>query len=214
MGASTGGFNDLFPGVRGRARRLRGRPGTGTIGRFAPSLPGSVSRARQHRAASHGSIHALKLSQLLDEAAVLLDLDGRDKWQAIEALTDRLVAARCVRAEHRAPVLAAVLAREKSMSTGMENGIAIPHTSVAEVAKPAVALGVSRAGIDFQAIDGRPTHLVILLVNPAQQTKDHIRTLAEIARLLSSAELRSALVRAGDAGEILQTIRAAEAVTT
>jgi len=96
----------------------------------------------------------------------------------------------------------------------MENGIAIPHSSVPLVERPAVALGVSREGLDFQAIDGRPTHLVILLVNPANQTKAHIRTLAEIARLLSSSELRSALVRSESAADILSTIRAAEAVAT
>ena len=100
------------------------------------------------------------------------------------------------------------------MSTGMENGIAIPHTSVAQVSHTAVALGIAREGVDFQAIDGRPTHLVILLVNPANQTRAHIRTLAEIARLLSSGELRSALVRSDSAADALATIRAAEAVAT
>lgn len=156
----------------------------------------------------------VKLSEVLAEPAVLLDLDGRDKWQAISELTDRLAATRQVPEAHRDAVHAALVAREKSMSTGMENGIAIPHTSVPLVEHPAVALGISRAGIDFQAIDGRPTHLVILLVNPANQTKAHIRTLAEIARLLSSSELRTALVRADTAAHVLSTIRAAEAVAT
>jgi len=111
-------------------------------------------------------------------------------------------------------VHSALVTRERSMSTGMENGIAIPHTSVAQVSHTAVALGIARSGVDFQAIDGRPTHLVILLVNPANQTRAHIRTLAEIARLLSSGELRSALVRSDSAADALATIRAAEAVAT
>jgi nitrogen PTS system EIIA component len=149
----------------------------------------------------------VKLSEVLAEPAVLLDLDGRDKWQAIGELSDCLVATGQVPPEHRDAVHGALVAREKSMSTGMENGIAIPHTSVPQ-------LGISRTGIDFQAIDGRPTHLVILLVNPANQTKAHIRTLAEIARLLSSGELRSALVRSETAAHVLSTIRAAEAVAT
>ncbi len=156
----------------------------------------------------------MKLSEVLAEPAVQLDLDGRDKWQAISDLTDCLVATGQVPAAHRDAVHASLVSREKSMSTGMENGIAIPHSSVPLVERPAVALGVSREGIDFQAIDGRPTHLVILLVNPANQTKAHIRTLAEIARLLSSSELRSALVRSDTAADVLSTIRAAEAVAT
>jgi PTS system nitrogen regulatory IIA component len=156
----------------------------------------------------------VKLSEVLAEPAVLLDLDGRDKWQAISELTDCLVSSGQVAPEQRDAVHSALVTRERSMSTGMENGIAIPHTSVAQVSHTAVALGIAREGVDFQAIDGRPTHLVILLVNPANQTRAHIRTLAEIARLLSSGELRSALVRSDSAADALATIRAAEAVAT
>ena len=153
----------------------------------------------------------MKLSEVLVESAILLDLEGHTKWEAIEILTDRLVATDQVANEHREVVLAALMAREKSMSTGMEQGIAIPHTSVDQVQSAAVALGIARNGIDFESIDGRPTQLVILLVNPANQTKAHIRTLAEIARLLSSADLRSALVQADSPGGVLRTIRVAEA---
>jgi len=156
----------------------------------------------------------VKLSEVLAEPAVLLDLDGRDKWQAISELTDCLVSSGQVPGEQRDAVHTALVTRERSMSTGMENGIAIPHTSVSQVQHTAVALGIARGGVDFQAIDGRPTHLVILLVNPANQTRAHIRTLAEIARLLSSGELRSALVRSDSAADVLATIRAAEAVAT
>jgi mannitol/fructose-specific phosphotransferase system IIA component (Ntr-type) len=137
-----------------------------------------------------------------------------DKWQLIEALTDSLVASEQIEAEHRDSVLAALVNRERSMSTGMENGIAIPHTSVDEVEKTAVALGIFQEGIDFEAIDGRPTHLIILLVNPSNRTKAHIRTLAEIARLLSNAELRAALHEAPNALVALEKIREAEAAVT
>ena len=96
----------------------------------------------------------------------------------------------------------------------MENGIAIPHTSVDQVDRTAVALGIFREGMDFEAIDGRPTHLVILLVNPSNRTKAHIRTLAEIARLLSSSELRAALHEAPTPLVALEKIREAEAAVT
>ena len=154
----------------------------------------------------------MKLSEVLVEGAVVLDMDGRDKWQAIAELTDRLVTTGQIPATERERVHAALVEREKSMSTGMEQGIAIPHASVDSIENAAVALGISGNGIDFQAIDGRSTHLVILLVNPANRTKAHIRTLAEIARLLSSSELRSELVRSASPLQALATIRAAEAV--
>src|SRR5262249_62283618 len=82
----------------------------------------------------------VKLSEVLAEPAVLLDLDGRDKWQAIGELSDCLVATGQVPPEHRDAVPRALVAREKSMSTGMENGIAIPHTSVPQLEHAAVAL--------------------------------------------------------------------------
>ncbi len=139
-----------------------------------------------------------------------MPIQEMDKWAAIEVLTDRLVETDQVTKAHRDDVHAALVARERSMSTGMENGIAIPHTSVELVTETAIALGVAPAGIEFESIDGRPAHLIVLLVNPAHRTKAHIRTLAEIARLLSSAELRARLVAASSAAEVLETIRAAE----
>lgn len=156
----------------------------------------------------------MKLSEVLTESAIRLDVDGSDKWQLIEGLTDALVESGQVTGANRGDVLAALVAREKSMSTGMEQGIAIPHTSVDQVERTAVALGIAREGVDFEAIDGRPTHLIILLVNPSNRTKAHIRTLAEIARLLSSDDLRRALREARTSADALERIREAEAAVT
>jgi mannitol/fructose-specific phosphotransferase system IIA component (Ntr-type) len=91
----------------------------------------------------------VKLSEVLTESAVLLDPQAGDKWQLIELLTDSLVASGQIEADSRDPVHEALLGRERSMSTGMEHGLAIPHTSVDQVDKTAVALGICRAGIDF-----------------------------------------------------------------
>ena len=153
----------------------------------------------------------MKLSEVLDESAVVLPLEVQDKWAVIELLVDRLVASGQVEASLRQRVLDALVERERSASTGMENGVAIPHThTVAEIGETAVALGIAPEGLDFEAIDRRQTHLVILLVNPANRTSEHIRTLGEIARLLSSGELRSGLVGAESVEEALAVIRAAE----
>lgn len=156
----------------------------------------------------------VKLSEFLPASAIRLDMDGLDKWAVLARLTDALVGSEQIDPTHRGEVHDAIVARERSMSTGMERGIAIPHTSVAQVEKTSVALGIAREGIDFEAIDGRPTHLVILLVNPSEGTKAHIRTLAEIARLLSSGELREALRQAGTPADVLERIREAEAAVT
>jgi mannitol/fructose-specific phosphotransferase system IIA component (Ntr-type) len=156
----------------------------------------------------------VKLSEVLPHAAVHLDVDGLDKWAIIERLTDALVESEQISSANRDEVHEALVIRERSMSTGMEKGIAIPHASVASAERTAVALGISREGVAFEAIDGQPTHLVILLVNPSNQTKAHIRTLAEIARLLSNADLRTALRGADNPEDVLEVIRSAEAAVT
>lgn len=156
----------------------------------------------------------MKLSEVLPESAIRLDVDGLDKWAVIEQLADALVESGQIAPEVRAGVHEALVAREKSMSTGMEAGLAIPHSSVDLVEHTVVALGIASEGLDFEAIDGRPTHLIMLLVNPADRTKTHIRTLAEIARLLSSDELRADLRAAETPRDALTRIRAAEAAVT
>ena len=152
----------------------------------------------------------MKLAELITEDLVVLPLHAADKWEALRVVAHTPARAGRYPAAFAAEVEKALVLREKSMTTGMENGIAIPHSSVPQVDHPAVALGVSRAGIDFQAIDGRPTHLVILLVNPANQTKAHIRTLAGIARLLNDGRLRREILAAQDPTSVMELLQARE----
>ncbi len=153
----------------------------------------------------------MRLSELLRREAVMLEVKDLDKWQVIERLTDLLVSSGRLASDKRQSVLDALLARERSMSTGMENGIAIPHCSMEEIEDTLVTLGVSREGIDFESIDGRPTHLILLLVTPKNKTKVHIRTLAEIAKLLNDARFRDNLVAAATSDDVIELVRKREA---
>ena len=152
----------------------------------------------------------MRLSDLLRPEAVRLAMRDQDKWQVIEGLTDHLVTCGSLPAEKRDAVLDALLARERSMSTGMERGIAIPHCSLEQVDETMVALGISPEGVEFESIDGERTHLVLLLVTPKNKTKVHIRTLAEIAKLLNDEEFRESLVKAESEGHVLELIRERE----
>lgn len=152
----------------------------------------------------------MRLSELLREEAIRLDIQDRDKWEVIRDLTDLLVTSGGLPEEQRDSVLDALLARERSMSTGMEKGVAIPHCSMEDVKDTLVALGVSKSGVDFESIDGQPTHLILLLVTPKNKTKVHIRTLAEIAKLLNDGDFRDQLVSANTPAEVLERIRARE----
>ena len=96
----------------------------------------------------------MRLSELLRPETVLLEVRDLDKWGLIQRLTDLLVSSGRLPAAQRKTVLDALLARERSMSTGMENGIAIPHCSLEEIDDTLVTLGIAREGIDFESIDG------------------------------------------------------------
>jgi len=144
------------------------------------------------------------LSQLLSEKTILLDMKDMDKWALISHLADVLAKTGQIPAEVRDPIHQALVSREKSMSTGMENGIAIPHCCVDLINETVVSLAISRQGIDFDSIDEKPTHLVILLVTPKNKTKMHIRTLAEIAKLLNHEDSKRRLLEAHSPRDVLE----------
>jgi len=154
----------------------------------------------------------MKPSELLDEADLVLDFAPADKWHAIRALVDHLVARGRLPGARAAEVLEAILSRERSMSTGMEHGIAIPHAAVDELSGVIAALGLVRAepGLDFESIDGQRARIIVLLVIPKNQKLLHIRTLADIARVLQKARVREGLLAATSAGAARAVLVAGE----
>lgn len=152
----------------------------------------------------------MKLVSFLTEDCLVTDFRAPDKWKAIEALVDLCIEKGRIRPERRKPVLEALIAREHIASTGMENGLALPHASVPGLEEPAAALGISPQGIPFQCEDGKPARLIMLVVIPKRQVHIHVRTLAGIARLMNSAEMREALVNARTAREAFAIIKREE----
>lgn len=140
----------------------------------------------------------MRLSELFAAQDVLVSFAPADKWAAIRDLVAHLVRRGRLAPEQEAAVVEAVLAREKSMSTGMEHGIAIPHAAVEGVDGVRAAMGIVAEGatLGFDSIDGRPTRIVVLLVIPRAQKLLHIRTLADIARVLGRDAVREQLVAA------------------
>ena len=150
------------------------------------------------------------LGEILHRGVILPKLVATEKFAAIDELLDILVETKDLPSYLRDAVHAALLAREKSMSTGMEMGIALPHGSCDRVENMVGALGISREGIDFECLDGQPAHLVLLLVLPRQEFQIHVRTLAGISHLLQETKFRDALMAADDADAILKLIRGEE----
>src|SRR5262249_44182782 len=129
----------------------------------------------------------------------------------IERLTDLLIESGQAQPGWREAILAGLKERERQSSTGMQDGFAIPHSRMDDpIQTTLVSLAVLARGMDFDAIDGQPTRLVVCLITPRKQNREHLRVLAGIAQLFASADFRNALLAAKGPDEVLQVIRAEE----
>ncbi len=146
----------------------------------------------------------MNLKKPLTVETICLDLKGATKEAILAEMVDLLVASGHIR--DRDAVLKAVLEREKRMSTGMQNGIAIPHGKTDSVDCLVAALGIKRAGVDFGALDGQPSNVFVMTVSPDSRTGPHIQFLAEISRPLNDASVRAKLLAATSPDEVLHLL--------
>lgn len=154
----------------------------------------------------------MRFTQIVGPQDVVTPLVAQDKWEAIRALVDHVVHAGRAPRELAKALHDQVFARERSMSTGMERGIAIPHAAVDGLEEIVGALGVvtQPEGLAFDSIDARPAHLVVLLLIPRSQKLTHIRTLADIARLLGREEVRQEVLRQADGDAVWGVLERSE----
>lgn len=144
------------------------------------------------------------LKDILNPALVTVDLQGRDKREIIRNLLDLLCATGNVK--DRELALRDLLDHEAGMSTGMENGIAIPHAKSDAVDRLIVAVGVSKRKIDFECLDRKPAQIFIMTLSPKLAGDQHIRFLAEIGRLLGDKAMRRSILEARSDEELLRTL--------
>jgi mannitol/fructose-specific phosphotransferase system IIA component (Ntr-type) len=152
----------------------------------------------------------MKLSEFVQPELIKVGLEAKDKWDAITQLIDLMIEAEQVKAEQRGKIIDVVFDRERSMSTGMERGIAIPHANSPLIEDVVGAIGISKTGIPFESLDGDPSDLIVLLVIPKDKFQKHVRTLAGIARLFNHDQMTAALRNAETAEEVMQIIVAEE----
>ena len=118
----------------------------------------------------------MRLTDILKPEQIKVPLASKEKKAAINELVDVLVQAQLIK--DAGLVLASVLEREATRTTGVGHGLAIPHSKCAGVSKLSMAIGKPREPIDFQSIDGQPVFVIVLLVSPPEQTGAHIQCLA------------------------------------
>jgi len=149
----------------------------------------------------------MDLGDILSKEQIITDLQAADRWLAIDELINNLVATGKIKPENKDAIAAVVKKRETSMSTGIGFGIGIPHASTELIPEVVGALGRSKTGVNFDALDNQPVNLVMLFLVPQGQFQKHLHTLANIAKLLHKAEFRQALETAPDAESMLTIIR-------
>ena len=149
----------------------------------------------------------MNLGDILAREQIVPELQATNRWEAIDELLNTLVACGKIKAEHRPAIAAVVKKRETSMSTGIGFGIGIPHASTDLIYEVVGALGRSRGGVNFDALDNQPVNLVMLFLVPQGQFQKHLHTLANIAKLLHKKEFRQSLEEAEDANTMLKIIQ-------
>ena len=149
----------------------------------------------------------MNLGDILQREQIVTDLRASNRWEAIDELIDNLVVTGKIKQENRQSIAAVVKKRESSMSTGIGFGIGIPHASTDLIYEVVGALGRSKKGVNFDALDNQPVNLVMLFLVPQGQFQKHLHTLASIAKLLHKREFRQALEGALGADDMYQVIK-------
>ena len=146
----------------------------------------------------------LNLKELLGKDNILMNLETTTKEGIITEMIDHLAASG--RIKNRKAALKAIMEREKKMSTGMQNGIAIPHGKTNSVPDLVTALGIKPEGMNFESLDGLPSRIFIMTLSPVNRTGPHVQFLSEISRILENPDIRSRIIQAPDAETILELL--------
>src|SRR4029078_2134786 len=149
----------------------------------------------------------MNLGDILSPAQIIPEMQASNRWEAIDELLTNLISTAKIKQEHREQIAAVVKKRESSMSTGIGFGIGIPHASTDLIYEVVGALGRSKKGVNFDALDNQPVNLVMLFLVPQGQFQKHLHTLANIAKLLHKAEFRQALEQAPNAEAMVKVIK-------
>lgn len=142
----------------------------------------------------------MKIAESLKKDCILPDLEARNK---VDCLMEFAACAdRHLPGTPKDEIAHLLLEREKLGSTGIQDGVAIPHAKIKSLDRLVLLFGRSLAGIDFQSFDNKPTHLFFVLLVPEETTREHLKMLARLSRMLKKAPLREKLLQAKNAQEI------------
>ncbi|MBN2396813.1 MAG: PTS sugar transporter subunit IIA [Deltaproteobacteria bacterium] len=146
----------------------------------------------------------ITIRDMLKEDFIIEDLKSKTKKEVLVELSDVFLHSHTD--IDRDSVIEVLMEREKLGSTGIGDGIAIPHGKLAGLGSLVVSFGRSRVGVDFDSLDGGPVHIFFLLMAPENSAGQHLKALAKISRMLKDVSFREALVKAESSREIYDLI--------
>ena len=149
----------------------------------------------------------MKIMDFLSEKAATVNLKATNKEGIIKELIDLLIEAGEIEPKAKDKLVKTILAREALGSTGIGQGVAIPHGKCDCVSKLIAAFGISQKGIDYDSLEGEPAYIFFLLVAAADTAGPHLKALARISRLLKDKFFRDRLRQAGDEKMIIKIIK-------
>ena len=147
----------------------------------------------------------LKISEYLKPAAIIMEIKAREKIAAINELVAHMVKQKLV--GDGEAFIKALAKRENLESTGIGDGIAIPHARTNAVKDLTLAFARSPKGIDFSSVDGKPSHIIFLIASPENKKSEYILALAKLSRLLRKHPVRELLRNAKEPKEIMDIIK-------
>lgn len=150
----------------------------------------------------------MRIMDILDEDFVIPDLSATNKREVLKELI--AVFLEKYNKLDKESLLTVLLEREKLGSTGIGEGVAIPHGKIGDLECVVLSFGRSKKGIGFDSIDGKPVHLFFLLVAPENSAGLHLKALAKISRMLRNPSLRKDLMGAESKEEIVQILTQAD----
>lgn len=149
----------------------------------------------------------MKIMDFLSPQAVSVDLEAQDKKGTVRELVDLLIKSGEIKEKDREKVIKVLLEREALGSTGIGQGIGIPHGKFAGVKKLIGACGMSRNGVDFESLDGERAYIFFLLIAPEDSAGPHLKALARVSRLLKDKYFRDTLRSAKDTKTLIKIIK-------
>ncbi|OQX86919.1 hypothetical protein B6D60_05160 [candidate division KSB1 bacterium 4484_87] len=150
----------------------------------------------------------MKLSDILSDDLIIIPLKSEDKISAIKEMVDHLYEKKKI--SNRDKILRAILDREKVMSTGVGDHVAIPHGKAEGVKDIVASIGITEKDVDFHSIDNEPVRLIFLLVGPPDKTGPHLKALSRISRLLTLKDFRNKLMKSKTPREVMRVIEEGE----